>query len=107
MSRAIEAAFIFAVGVIAGGAAVYTASKSTPTAPSPTRSPPPRTDAVRKDVLVGDTMSSGANTPRNSLLIVELRRLLQYGHPGPVFDAGNRTAFISSYDRRMRNPSWV
>ena len=37
----------------------------------------------------------------------DLRKLLRYGHPGPVFDMGNRLAFASSYDRRMRNPSWV
>lgn len=38
---------------------------------------------------------------------VDVRRLLRYGHPGPVFDMGNRLAYTSSYDRRMRNPSWV
>jgi len=29
------------------------------------------------------------------------------GFPGPIADMGNRSAFISAYDRRMRNPSWV
>jgi len=37
----------------------------------------------------------------------DIRRLLRYGHPGPFCDMGNRLAFASSYDRRMRNPSWV
>lgn len=30
-----------------------------------------------------------------------------YGFPGPVADVANRTALISSYDRRLRNPHWV
>ena len=29
------------------------------------------------------------------------------GLPGPVIDRGTRYAFISGYDRRMRNPAWV
>jgi len=37
----------------------------------------------------------------------DIRKLLRYGHPGPFSDMGNRLAFASSYDRRMRNPSWV
>ncbi|KAF8241957.1 hypothetical protein K440DRAFT_567166 [Wilcoxina mikolae CBS 423.85] len=33
--------------------------------------------------------------------------LFEYGFPGPVNDLAKRHAFISSYDRRTRNPSWV
>ena len=29
------------------------------------------------------------------------------GLPGPIIDQGTRHAFISGYDRRMRNPAWV
>jgi len=29
------------------------------------------------------------------------------GSPGPVNDFARRSAFMSSYDRRMRNPAWV
>ena len=29
------------------------------------------------------------------------------GLPGPIVDRGARNAFISGYDRRMRNPAWV
>jgi endonuclease G len=33
--------------------------------------------------------------------------LFQYGFPGPVADIAARSALISSYDRRTRNPHWV
>lgn len=34
-------------------------------------------------------------------------RLFQYGFPGPVADLATRNALISSFDRRLRNPTWV
>jgi len=33
--------------------------------------------------------------------------LFEYGFPGPVSDVASRSALISSYDRRTRNPQWV
>ncbi|KAG6029190.1 nuclease [Claviceps citrina] len=33
--------------------------------------------------------------------------LFEYGFPGPIADVANRSALISSYDRRTRNPHWV
>jgi endonuclease G len=33
--------------------------------------------------------------------------LFQYGFPGPVADLATRNALVSSFDRRLRNPSWV
>ena len=33
--------------------------------------------------------------------------LFEYGFPGPVADLASRTALVSSYDRRLRNPHWV
>ncbi|KAG9232030.1 hypothetical protein BJ875DRAFT_97936 [Amylocarpus encephaloides] len=33
--------------------------------------------------------------------------LFQYGFPGPIADLATRQALVSSYDRRLRNPSWV
>ncbi|KAM4057085.1 DNA/RNA non-specific endonuclease [Hirsutella rhossiliensis] len=33
--------------------------------------------------------------------------LFEYGFPGPVSDIASRSALVSSYDRRMRNPHWV
>ena len=106
MSRAIEAAALFAVGVLTGGAVVYSTRKPSPRPPSPPVQQQPSPPAVRKDVITGEVVSEGTAI-NSSLLMIELRRLLRYGHPGPVFDIGNRTAFVSSYDRRMRNPAWV
>lgn len=33
--------------------------------------------------------------------------LFQYGFPGPVADLAVRSALVSAYDRRLRNPHWV
>ncbi|KAI0128895.1 DNA/RNA non-specific endonuclease [Xylariales sp. AK1849] len=33
--------------------------------------------------------------------------LFEYGFPGPVADIATRSALISSFDRRLRNPHWV
>jgi endonuclease G len=33
--------------------------------------------------------------------------LFEYGFPGPISDIASRSALISSYDRRLRNPHWV
>ena len=33
--------------------------------------------------------------------------LFEFGFPGPIADLANRSALISSYDRRLRNPHWV
>lgn len=33
--------------------------------------------------------------------------LFEYGFPGPVADLATRSALVSSYDRRLRNPHWV
>ena len=108
MSRAIEAAALFAVGVFAGSALVYTTQRTAPTAqpPVPTPAAPP-VPTFRKDVMVGEAMSEGQSPPSKDVDGLEMRRLLRYGHPGPVFDIAPRVAFVSSYDRRMRNPAWV
>ncbi|KAF4994976.1 hypothetical protein FDECE_12945, partial [Fusarium decemcellulare] len=46
-------------------------------------------------------------TPANLNAIVNPAGLFEYGFPGPVADVANRSALISSYDRRLRNPHWV
>ncbi|KAH6654547.1 mitochondrial nuclease [Truncatella angustata] len=33
--------------------------------------------------------------------------VFEYGFPGPVSDIATRSALVSSYDRRLRNPHWV
>ena len=59
MSRAIEAAALFAVGVITGGALVYTTRKSTTTPPSPPSKRPSTPPTFRTDVHTGEVMSEG------------------------------------------------
>jgi endonuclease G len=39
--------------------------------------------------------------------IVDPAGLFEYGFPGPISDVASRSALISSYDRRTRNPHWV
>ncbi|KFA70000.1 hypothetical protein S40285_02065 [Stachybotrys chlorohalonatus IBT 40285] len=55
-----------------------------PAAPLPTAAAPP--------VLAGPVNPAG---------------LFEYGFPGPISDIASRSALISSYDRRLRNPQWV
>ncbi|EPE03462.1 mitochondrial nuclease [Ophiostoma piceae UAMH 11346] len=47
------------------------------------------------------------STPASSNAPVDPAGLFQYGFPGPVADLASRTALVSSYDRRLRNPHWV
>lgn len=39
--------------------------------------------------------------------LVDPSGLFQYGFPGPVADLAARSALVSAYDRRLRNPHWV
>ncbi|EFX00164.1 mitochondrial nuclease [Grosmannia clavigera kw1407] len=54
--------------------------------------PPPAAAGARK---------AGADAP------VDPAGLFQYGFPGPVSDLAVRSALVSAYDRRLRNPHWV
>ena len=104
MSRAIEAAALFAVGVVAGGVLVYSTRKALPSSTPPLVASAP---TLQKDVIAaGETVPEGSSS-LGLRLMTELRRLLPYGFPGPVFDLRKHIAFASSYDRRMRNPAWV
>ena len=109
MSRAVEAAALFAAGCIAGGALVYGTRRTAPPPPPPQQPPPTtaQTPALRRDVLVAEPVRQGSSTFCVVGLMVEFQRLLRYGNPGPVHDIGDRLAFASCYDRRMRNPAWV
>lgn len=50
--------------------------------------------------------SSPSNSPA-AVGPVNPAGLFEYGFPGPVADVAARTALVSSYDRRTRNPHWV
>ncbi|ERS97243.1 hypothetical protein HMPREF1624_06574 [Sporothrix schenckii ATCC 58251] len=45
--------------------------------------------------------------PATAAALVDPAGLFQYGFPGPVNDLAPRSALVSSYDRRNRNPHWV
>ncbi|KAG9242465.1 hypothetical protein BJ878DRAFT_515357 [Calycina marina] len=75
-----------------------------------------RVQAVASSTLL--TASSTASVPipapgplpisaKNKIPPVDPAGLFQYGFPGPVADLATRNALISSFDRRLRNPSWV
>ncbi|KAL2064167.1 hypothetical protein VTL71DRAFT_4661 [Oculimacula yallundae] len=46
-------------------------------------------------------------TSKSIIPPVDPAGLFQYGFPGPVADLATRNALVSSFDRRLRNPSWV
>ncbi|KAI9843640.1 MAG: nuclease [Sclerophora amabilis] len=46
-------------------------------------------------------------TAKEVLRPVNPAGLFQYGFPGPVNDLATRASLVSSFDRRLRNPSWV
>jgi len=46
-------------------------------------------------------------SPTEIIPPVDPSGLFQYGFPGPVADLATRHALVSSFDRRLRNPSWV
>lgn len=45
--------------------------------------------------------------PKAANAPVDPAGLFQYGFPGPIADLATRHALVSSFDRRLRNPSWV
>lgn len=72
------------------------ASASSKAQPSPTRTAPPLPVPSPSTRLVKDILAP-----------VNPAGIFQYGFPGPVNDLAARHALISSFDRRLRNPSWV
>lgn len=46
-------------------------------------------------------------SPASIVPPVDPAGLFQYGFPGPIADLATRPALVSSFDRRLRNPSWV
>ncbi|ORY85112.1 hypothetical protein BCR37DRAFT_378170 [Protomyces lactucae-debilis] len=76
---------IFSLGVISGGAILYS-----------TR---PKGVALESQLV--------PKRPDGLPATVSPASILQYGLPGPISDLSVRTAYVSGYDRRMRNPAWV
>lgn len=71
---------------------------SVPATTSTSLSVPPQHVFSSVPVVAGGVVAGGAVNPAG---------LFEYGFPGPVSDIANRSALISSYDRRTRNPQWV
>lgn len=81
-------------------AAITSTTTSTTTSsaagPAPVPVPPPAL-----------TPSNSNPAVANAASLVDPSGLFQYGFPGPVADVATRSALVSSYDRRLRNPHWV
>ncbi|EGX93646.1 mitochondrial nuclease [Cordyceps militaris CM01] len=73
----------------------------TPTLPGAYPSPPQQTPLT---AALGTPLSTGVAAAPSP---VNPSGLFEYGFPGPVADVAARSALVSSYDRRTRNPHWV
>ncbi|KAM5351280.1 hypothetical protein ACJ41O_004003 [Fusarium nematophilum] len=104
-------------------AAVYSLSGSRRSdEPKIMATPPPATSANSMAALPGPAAAGVAlapsqvfgppatippTSPVDPSALVNPAGLFEYGFPGPVADVANRSALVSSYDRRLRNPHWV
>ncbi|KAK4668685.1 nuclease [Podospora pseudoanserina] len=86
-----------AVGAAATAALFNKSSSSSPEGP---RAPSPSPAAAAPGAKPPSKPPSGPSPVNPS-------GLFDYGFPGPTSDLASRTSFISSYDRRTRNPHWV
>ncbi|ODQ67020.1 hypothetical protein NADFUDRAFT_49472 [Nadsonia fulvescens var. elongata DSM 6958] len=85
----------FAVGALAGtGVSFLWGGNTTPTQ---TVSP----------VVANPGLTNGGNGAIGGTTKIEPQGFFKYGYPGPIYDVAYRQEFISSYDRRTRNPAWV
>lgn len=102
MSTTFGKATIAAIGVFTGAAATFSfisGDKSTTPVLADISSKPGES---HKLPTPGNT--GGHPVPSTP---VDPAGLFKYGFPGPVADLAARQAFISTYDRRLRNPHWV
>ncbi|KAF4121147.1 endonuclease G, mitochondrial [Geosmithia morbida] len=94
----------------AGGGAALTAaayslrgdSKTKTSIPASATTPDPTMTASSPSAVLAKTNNSSSSSNP-----VDPSGLFQYGFPGPVADLATRSALVSSYDRRTRNPHWV
>ncbi|GAO50868.1 hypothetical protein SAICODRAFT_91567 [Saitoella complicata NRRL Y-17804] len=102
MSRVVGSVGLVLAGAVAGGGVVYAASQSrVPAVPAAAPQPP------SLPVPHGSPAARPSDVPPTAPAPVNPSGFLAFGFPGPVCDQAVRTGFISSYDRRMRNPAWV
>ena len=67
----------------------------------------PPTGLTTSSAPTGLTTSSAPTSLGGPSAPVDPSGLFEYGFPGPIADVATRSALISSYDRRLRNPHWV
>ncbi len=104
MSKA-TLALVAAAGAATGAAATaaFYASRSE-RRPVPT--PSAKTD-ISRTTPAPPMPSPVTRHPNDITTPVNPAGVFQYGFPGPVNDLATRHALVSSFDRRLRNPSWV
>ncbi|KAH0538282.1 nuclease [Glutinoglossum americanum] len=73
---------------------VSQAKPSTAVGTRPSTPPPTSPEVLRS----GKALLTGPVDPAG---------LFQYGFPGPINDLATRNSLVSSFDRRLRNPTWV
>lgn len=89
-STTLHAIGIFSLGLVSGGAIVYS-----------TRNRSVQLESPNAPALV-NALAPVVPTPKLSPATI-----LQFGLPGPISDVSLKQGFVAGYDRRMRNPAWV
>lgn len=79
--------------------------QSKPETASPTVTSLPPSTAITP--VTGSSNASVPVSPGANTSLVNPSGFFKYGFPGPVHDVRYHDEFISSYDRRTRNPGWV
>lgn len=92
MTSSLHALGLFSLGLVSGGAVVYTLRPRVAKLEAPNNPP----------VLI--STRTVLDSPSEKLSPASI---LQFGLPGPISDVAVRTGYVAGYDRRMRNPAWV
>src|SRR2546421_12447493 len=106
MSKA-TLALIAAAGAATGAAAtaaIFSARTERKASQAASSTSIPATSTTSNSLPVSP---STIGTPLRITAPVDPSGLFQYGFPGPIADLATRHSLVSSFDRRLRNPSWV
>ncbi|EJT98508.1 mitochondrial nuclease [Dacryopinax primogenitus] len=87
----------FATGCIAGAGAVWTVTRTKHT----------RVDVARPSDTYPQPKIAILPKPSTDVVINPPTDVLKYGHPGPISDILQRTAYAARYDRKLRHPAWT
>ncbi|CBQ69564.1 probable NUC1-dna/rna non-specific nuclease, mitochondrial [Sporisorium reilianum SRZ2] len=107
MSYVVQAS-LFAGGLVvgAGGAVLLTGGQCKPAAAAPTTVSAPD-ESPGKPALSPSASASTSNLAVVDSGYTSSDALGPAGYPGPVADFLRHAAYVSSYDRRLRHPSWT